>query len=75
MVSSPTFPLGTRLYVYGVNTGALRLCTVVDVSQKRDRARHIRTRRIVELDYAVARVICGSVSEPVVKCPVIVLEE
>lgn len=73
MVSSPVWPLGTRLWVYGERTGVLLRCTVVDVSHPRDKARHIRTRRVVELDYAVTTALCGSTKGRPIDCPVIVV--
>jgi len=72
MVSSPIYPIGTWLYVYGKRTGALRYCRVTDVSHPRDRQRHIDTDRWVELDYAVTRDICGTTKGRVVDCGVIV---
>lgn len=73
MVSSPTWPLGTKVWIYGKATGALLRCTVVDVSHPRDRARHIRTRRIVELDYAVTKTLCGSTKGRAIECPVMLI--
>jgi hypothetical protein len=35
MVSSPVWPLGTQLWVYGEKTHALLDCTVVDVRHPR----------------------------------------
>jgi hypothetical protein len=70
MVSSPVWPLGTQLWVYGERTQTLRQCTVVDVSHPRDRERHIRTRRVVELSYEVTEALCGSTKERVIDCPV-----
>lgn len=72
MVSSPTYPLGTRLMVYGVATHTLLDCVVTDVSHPRDRARHIRTRRVVELGFIEAVRLCGQTTEPPGKCPVMV---
>lgn len=73
MVSSPTQPIGSWLYVYGQNTGALRYCQVVDTSAPRDRARHLRTRRYVELSHEGALIFCGTTRGPVRECPVVVL--
>ena len=73
MVSSPVYPLGTRLWVYGHKMGALLHCTVVDVSADKDRERHIRTRRVVELDWAVTKQLCGSTKGRVVDCPVTII--
>jgi hypothetical protein len=74
MVSSPIYPLGTQLWVYGEKTGALLDCIVMDVSHPRDRERHIRTRRVVELSFEVTEALCGSTKERVVDCPVIVVK-
>ena len=73
MVSSPRYAIGSFVYVYGKQTGALRHCKVVDVSADADRARHIRTGREVELDYAVTAAICGTTRGSVAECGVIVI--
>ena len=73
MVSSPTLPIGSWVWVYGQRTGALLRCRVTDVSHPRDRARHLRTRRLVELDYAVTRALCGATDEPSAACKVIIV--
>lgn len=74
MVSSPTWPLGTHLWVHGENTGQLLDCTVVDVSAPKDRDRHIRTRRVIELSYEATTALCGSTRERVIDCPVVVIK-
>jgi hypothetical protein len=74
MVSSPIWPLGTQLWVYGERTGELLDCTVVDVSAPKDAARHIRTRRVVELSFEVTKALCGSTRERVIDCPVMVVK-
>jgi hypothetical protein len=74
MVSSPTEPLGSWLWVYGENTGKLRHCQVVDVSAPKDRARHLRLRRLVEIAGELEQALCGHRNEPVVKCPVVVYD-
>lgn len=74
MVSSPTEPLGTWLYVYGKATGALRYCQVTDVSHPRDVARHLRTGRVIELDFANTQALCGSTRERPEACPVVVVK-
>ncbi len=74
MVYSPVYPLGTRLWVYGERTGTLLRCTVVDVSHPRDKARHLRTKRVVELSYEVTRALCGTVKGMARECPVIVVK-
>jgi hypothetical protein len=71
LISSAYYPLGTRLAVWGVNTKVLRWCTVVDVSHPLDVARHKRTKRIIELDAAMAPIICGNLGKPT-DCGVIV---
>jgi len=75
MVSSPTYPIGTWLYLYGTNTRTLRYCRVTDVSAPKDRARHLRTRRVVELGYTEAQALCGeaAMDDPPTACPVVVV--
>mgnify|MGYP000996610000 CR=1 FL=1 len=75
MVSSPIYPVGTWLYVWSHNQKVLRACRVTDVSAPNDRARHIRTRRIVELGYDEAISICGAehINDRPEACPVTVL--
>jgi hypothetical protein len=73
MVSSPIHPIGGWQYVYGVRTGALRFCKIVDVSHPRDVERHIRTMRIAEIAFEDTRALCGSTRERVVDCPIIVI--
>lgn len=74
MVSSPVEPLGTWLYVYGVRTGALRYCRVTDVSHPRDRARHLRTGRLIEIDYPNTWALCGSTKDRPERCPVVIVK-
>jgi hypothetical protein len=75
MVSSPRYPLGTMIWVYGRNTDTLLHCRVTDVSHPRDKARHLRTRRVVELGYTEAERLCGlrAMRDRPEKCPVIVV--
>ena len=75
MVSSPYYRVGTWVWVWGKNTNALELCRVTDVSHPRDRERHIRTKRVVELGYEEARRICGEahMQHRPEQCPVIVI--
>lgn len=73
MVSSPIVDIGEWVYVYGVQTQALRYCQVTDTSQARDRARHIRTGRIVELDYESTIALCGTTRDRPEQCPVVVV--
>lgn len=75
MVSSPIVGISEWVYVYGKNTGALRYCKVVDTSEAIDRARHIRTRRFVEVSYENALIFCGHTTERPEQCPVIVVSE
>jgi hypothetical protein len=76
MVSSPFYDIGTRVIVYGPNTDRALSCTVVDVSHPRDRARHIRTRRITELSYPAALALCGRkhINHRPEQCPVLVVK-
>jgi hypothetical protein len=75
MVSSPFYDIGTRVIVYGPNTDRALSCTVVDVSHPRDRARHIRTKRITELSYEAALALCGRkhINHRPEQCPVVVV--
>jgi hypothetical protein len=75
MVSSPFYDIGTRVIVYGPNTDRALSCTVVDVSHPRDRARHIRTKRITELSYPAALALCGRkhINHRPEQCPVVVV--
>lgn len=74
MISSAQYPIGTWLYIYGKNTGALRWCKVVDVSGPEHKAGHIRRRRLVELSYEVTRDLCGALNEPSRACPVLIIQ-
>ena len=58
MVASPTLPIGSWIWIWGPNTHTLRHCRVTDTSEDRDRARHIRMRR-VELGHSEAISLCG----------------
>ena len=75
MVSSPIRPLGTWGYVFGVRTGVLRYCKVVDVSHPRDVERHKRTGRVAEIDWKDTEALCGRTDERVIDCPIIVVWE
>lgn len=77
MVSSPTLGIGAWVYVYGANTGAIRYCRVTDTSQARDRERHIRTGRAVELSHSTALALCGAahINDPPERCPVWIIAE
>ena len=74
MVSSPVWPLGTELWVFGHATGVLLRCEVFDVSHPRDRARHVRTRRVIEISHENARQLCGSTRGRPVDCPVTIVK-
>jgi len=70
-IASPTLPIGTRVQVRGLNTGATLLCYVADVSDPKDRYRHIHAkdkqgREIgqIEVGYWEALKLCGSVKLP-----------
>jgi hypothetical protein len=74
MISSPVYPLGTWLWVYGGKTDTLLLCRITDVSHPIDRQRHIRTGRIVELGFTEARRLCGTTRGSVKECPVLTVK-
>lgn len=59
MLAHPTLAIGTWVEIEGITTGRKERCRVTDTSHPRDKARHIRTKRI-ELDYASSRRLCGS---------------
>ena len=75
MVASPREPIGTWLYVYGVNTDRLLRCRVTDVSHPRDVARHLKTKREVELGYREALLLCGlaAMDDRPEECPIVVV--
>lgn len=82
MVSSPTYPIGTKVVIYGYNTDRAALCRVTDESAdidttgrnsgESDRKRHIRLKRFAELGYREAIVICGRqhINDPPSGCPI-----
>ena len=74
-VSSPVYPIGTPVYVYGLNTGVLRGCIVSDVSQPGHVARHIAKGYWAELGNNEARSICGksAMRDPPRSCPILVI--
>lgn len=76
MVSSPRYPIGTWLHILGQNTNTELYCRVTDVSAERDRARHLRTRREVELGYTEALRLCGKqhINHRPEQCPVVVVK-
>lgn len=71
LISSAYYPLGTHLWVWGVKTKRLKDCTVVDVSADKDRARHRRTKRLIEIAHEDAQELCGSTKSRPTDCPVI----
>lgn len=73
MVSSPIHPVGAHVWVWGERTQVLLRCLVADVSHPRDRARHLRTGRVIELGYASTAAICGNTTGPARACPVWVM--
>jgi hypothetical protein len=75
MIASPTIPIGSWVWVYGRNTGVLRWCRVTDTSAKRDKARHIRMRR-VELSWEAALSLCGrrAMKDRPERCPIVVIQ-
>lgn len=74
MISSPTEPLGSWLWVYGKATGVLLHCRVTDVSHPRDKARHLRTGRLVEIGFNNTRALCGTTRGSVRECPIMVIK-
>ena len=75
MISSPIYPVGTILWVYGANTDNLERCFVMDTSAPMDKQRHIRMRRVIELGYNEALRMCGRkhMYDPPTRCPVWVI--
>lgn len=75
MATDLPYPLGSFLHVEGVRTGIGRDCQIIDVSQTRDRARHVHA-RLIELDAPSALAICGKrfYRSRAKECPVIVTE-
>ncbi len=69
MLASPLHPIGAWVEVWGLNTNERQMCQVVDTSQPRDRARHIRT-RLVELRWESAALLCGNTTLRNDECPV-----
>jgi len=85
MVSSPRYPLGTWVWVWGDNTGVLLRCRVTDESadtdtsgrgsSESDRERHKRLGWELELGNREARALCGlpAMREPPRGCPITVI--
>ena len=72
MVSSPRYPVGAWVYVWGVDTKVLRHCLVADVSHPAHRAGHLARGIEVELSYENAREVCGETTGPSRDCPIVV---
>ncbi len=72
MISSPLYPIGEWVYVYGKVTGERLKCRITDTSAPKDKARHIRNRLFVELNYDSAYTICGSVTNSNKECPILI---
>lgn len=71
-VSSPYYDIGTRVLVCGLNTSVCLPATIGDVSAPKDKERHIRTKRIAELQYEMALPICGNMGRPI-DCPILII--
>jgi hypothetical protein len=76
MVSSPTLAVGSWVYIWGRNTHTLRYCRITDVSGPKDKARHIRTKRVAELSYDAALSLCGkaAMKKRPESCPIIIIQ-
>jgi hypothetical protein len=68
-ISSDWHAIGDYVLVYGVNTEQTLVCLVADVSQPRDRKRHMR-QGLFEVDFHAARVLCGRTDLPNRQCPI-----
>lgn len=85
MVSSPRYPLGTWVWVWGANTNTLLHCRVTDVSadidtsgrrsHESDRERHLRLGWELELGWTEAQRLCSvpAMREPPKGCPILVV--
>jgi hypothetical protein len=74
MISSAQYGIGEWVWVFGKRTGALLHCQVIDVSQTRHKKGHIARLRLIELDYAVTRQLCGTVNGSSAECPVTIIK-
>lgn len=72
LFASPIAPLGTRLCVTSQKATTWLCGRVVDVPKPEHRAWQIRTGRIVEVQPAVARLLCSDPTGPPRDCPVTV---
>lgn len=75
LFASPIAPLGTRLCVSSKRHPEPMCGTVTDIPQPRHRAWQIRTGRIVEVQPAVARLLCADPAGLPRQCPVSVTIE
>ena len=85
MISSPRYPIGTWVWVFGLNTGVLLHCRVTDESadmdtsglsrRESDRQRHKRLGWEAELGNTEARRLCGikAMRDPPKGCPIVVI--
>jgi hypothetical protein len=74
MVSSPVYPLGTWLWVYGERTKTLMHCRVTDVSHPKHKQGHIDRRIVVEISHENTVALCGTTKGSVKECPVLVIK-
>lgn len=58
MVSSPYEQIGTWVTVRSRVNGKVLACRVTDVSANKDRARHKRLKRVIELNWTSAKILC-----------------
>lgn len=72
LFASPLAPLGARLCVSSQRAPEGVCGTVVDTARPEHRDWQIRMGRIVEVDPAVARLLCRDASGPPSGCPVLV---
>lgn len=85
MISSPRYPIGDWVWVFGSNTGMLLRCRVTDVSadtdtsgrhrRESDRQRHLRLGWEAELGNKEARMLCSAkaMRDPPKGCPILVI--
>ena len=73
MVSWDGAPLGTVVWVRSRATGALLDCQVSDLSQAKDRKRHVLA-NLVELDYDSQALMCVDADGPWRACKVDILK-
>lgn len=71
MVSSPYYEIGDWLLI--TSSHYIQICRKTDTSHPNDKARHIKTRRIIELDFNSAKKLCNISrvgQEKPEKCPI-----